>query len=544
MENKNFLVAMVLMLAVWVGFSFFFPNQPPNSPSVSTDNTQTSSNVDAAVTENNKVSESETVQSDEPIVPVVSQSTDAKEIHVENDVFKAVFSTMGGDLKSLVLKKYKITADENSPFVTLVDQAKNPFGTLLTKGRDGLQLNNTLNYSVSSTQGNINITGNQEQKLVLTGVTQTGLVIQKTYIFYGDKYNFGLNIKLQNQGTSTINGGLDFEMIYPWEEHMEANRLDFFGPATFVGDKLKTEKVKDLKEKGVVYGSDTAWSGFETKYFLTAGMPNNFKVDKVQVEFIKNSVFNIFETSPIQLNSGEQKTFDFTLYYGPRDLDVLKSVNEKLSRAIDFGFFSLLARPLLHVLKFFYTFLGNYGLAIILLTIIIKGIFWPLTQKSYSSMKAMQVLQPQMQKIREKYKNDRERLNREIMELYKTHRVNPLGGCLPMLIQIPVFFALYKVLLNSIELRHAPFYFWLTDLSAKDPYYITPVIMGITMFIQQKMTPSTMDPTQAKVFMLMPILFTFIFLNFPSGLVIYWLVNNVLTIFQQYLIHKPKLTKA
>jgi YidC/Oxa1 family membrane protein insertase len=211
-----------------------------------------------------------------------------------------------------------------------------------------------------------------------------------------------------------------------------------------------------------------------------------------------------------------------------------------LSDAVDFGFFGFLARPLLHVLKFFYGFLHNYGLAIILLTVIIKLIFWPLTQKSYTSMKGMQKLQPQMQKLREKYKNDKQRLNVELMNLYKEHRVNPLGGCLPMLVQIPVFFALYKTLLISIELRHAPFFLWIADLSAKDPYYVTPLLMGASMFVQQKLTPSTMDPMQAKLFLAMPIVFTVLFLNFPAGLVLYWLVNNLLTIGQQYLIYRQK----
>jgi YidC/Oxa1 family membrane protein insertase len=189
-------------------------------------------------------------------------------------------------------------------------------------------------------------------------------------------------------------------------------------------------------------------------------------------------------------------------------------------------------------LKFFHGYLGNWGFAIILLTVCIKALFWPLTQKSYSSMKAMQKLQPKMAKLREKYANDKQRLNTEMMTLYKENRVNPFGGCLPILIQIPVFFALYQVLLRSIELRHAPFMWWITDLSAKDPYYVTPLIMGVTMFLQQKMTPTTMDPMQARLMMMMPVVFTFLFLNFPSGLVIYWLVNNVLTIAQQYLINR------
>jgi len=209
-----------------------------------------------------------------------------------------------------------------------------------------------------------------------------------------------------------------------------------------------------------------------------------------------------------------------------------------LQKALNFGWFDVIAKPLLIFLKYINEFTHNYGVAIILLTVVIKILFFPLTHKSYKSMKDMQKVQPLMLKIREKYKNDRETLNKETMALYRTHKVNPLGGCLPMILQIPVFFALYKALLGSIELRHAPFLLWINDLSAKDPYYITPIVMGATMFIQQKMTPTVGDPTQAKMMLLMPIVFTFMFLNFPSGLVIYWLVNNVLSIGQQLYINK------
>ena len=194
--------------------------------------------------------------------------------------------------------------------------------------------------------------------------------------------------------------------------------------------------------------------------------------------------------------------------------------------------------PLLIVLKFIYNYVGNYGIAIIILTILIKIIFWPLGNKSYKSMKEMQKLQPKMQELREKYKDDKQKLSQETMALYKTHKVNPLGGCLPIVIQIPVFFGLYKVLLYAIELRHSPFFFWIQDLSAKDPYYITPIVMGATMFMQQKMTPTMGDPMQAKIMLFMPVVFTFLFLNFPSGLVIYWLFNNIISIGQQMYINK------
>jgi YidC/Oxa1 family membrane protein insertase len=217
----------------------------------------------------------------------------------------------------------------------------------------------------------------------------------------------------------------------------------------------------------------------------------------------------------------------------------MKALNVGLENAIDFGsWIKWLAMPLLIVLKWIFQYVQNYGIAIIILTILIKIIFWPLGNKSYKSMKEMQKLQPKMQELREKYKDDKQKLSQETMALYKTHKVNPLGGCLPILIQIPVFFGLYKVLLYAIELRHSPFFFWIQDLSAKDPYYITPIIMGATMFIQQKMTPTMGDPMQAKIMLLMPVVFTFLFLNFPSGLVLYWLFNNIISIGQQVYINK------
>ena len=226
--------------------------------------------------------------------------------------------------------------------------------------------------------------------------------------------------------------------------------------------------------------------------------------------------------------------FKFRIYNGPKLLANLRKFGEDAQNVIDYGWFGIIARPLMRFLIFTNQYTHNYGIDIILLTILIKIVFWPLTHKSYKSMSDMQKIQPLMKKLREKYKDDKERLNREMMALYKQHKVNPLGGCLPMVLQIPVFFALYKALLDSVELRHAPFMWWIQDLSAKDPYYITPIIMGLTMLIQQKMTPTTGDPKMAKMMLLMPVVFTFMFLNFPSGLVIYWLLNNVLSIGQQY----------
>lgn len=256
------------------------------------------------------------------------------------------------------------------------------------------------------------------------------------------------------------------------------------------------------------------------------------------ISFNNNNIYNKFISRFFNIDNGESVNFKYSSYFGPKKKEYLSKSGNQYEEAIHYGFFHFLSQPLMTVLKFFYKYIGNYGFSIILLTVCIKILFWPLTQKSYSSMKGMQKLQPEMKKLREKFGDDKQRLNQEMMKFYKEHKVNPLGGCLPMVIQIPVFIALYRVLLEAIELRHAPFMLWLTDLSAKDPYYITPLVMGATMFLQQKMTPTNMDPTQEKLMLMMPIVFTFIFLNFPSGLVIYWLTNNILTIFQQYLIRR------
>jgi YidC/Oxa1 family membrane protein insertase len=223
---------------------------------------------------------------------------------------------------------------------------------------------------------------------------------------------------------------------------------------------------------------------------------------------------------------------------GPKDEDLLKALGVGAEKLVDFGWFTIVAKPLLWFIRLTNVVTGNYGIDIILISILIKIIFIPLTQISMKSMKEMQKVQPEMSRLKEQYKNDKAKLQQETMLLYKRRKINPMSGCLPMLIQIPVFIALYNALQYSIEMRHAPFFFWIKDLAAKDPIYITPLIMGATMFMQQKMTPTAGDPAQAKMFLLMPVMFTFFFLNFPSGLVLYWLVNNVLSIAHQYYMNK------
>lgn len=531
MENKNTIIALVLMLVVWSGFTYFFPANTINTVDDETIVSGETVPIPASTVIDHQQPRLNSTDSVSNELPHVVEKT----FIVENDKFIATFSTVGARIISLQLKDYRVENDLNSDFVSVIDSVNNvPSTALISTGN--LSIHDKLVYDVDVI-GDITVVGNDS--LQFKALTNSGLIVNKIYKFKSDSYDIKCEIFLENTSSISLNGALKISLYSFWNDEMKGNRLEFVGPVSFSNDELFTDDVEDVAEEPVRYKNLVQWSGFETKYFISSIIVNNNNdLDTLIVSKKDNAVVNSFDFKPISLFPSQTKSYNLTFYYGPKDLTILKSVGYGLSEAINFGFFKILAKPLHIVLNFFYSYVGNYGISIILLTIILKLLFWPLTQKSYVSMKAMQTLQPEMKKLREKFRDDKEGLNRKMMELYKEHRVNPLGGCLPMFVQIPVFFALYKVLLDTIELRHAPFMFWITDLSIKDPYYITPLVMGLTMFIQQKLTPTTMDPMQAKMMMAMPVVFTFMFLNFPAGLVIYWLVNNLLTIFQQYLIYK------
>jgi YidC/Oxa1 family membrane protein insertase len=538
MENKNIVIALVLMVAVWVGGNLLFKS---SEPPTAVNNQAT---LEEQATEPNAIEARDTAAAatEEKLPEVASEQ---REVMVETDTYQAVFTSSGGRLKSLRLKEYRETPAEDSAQVSLVEAGENDLATIRTAGVAGFDILSEANYSLVSGEERIELGPGEKREIVFATATSQGLRVEKIYTVRNDRYDLDLEVRIANLGDQPLRGALSLALVQPWDESMEQGRYNFSGPAILQNGKVHTYKIKELEEKAVEYGKDAVWTLFEHKYFMSAAVPMEGAGERFRVSKIGQNIVNTIISEEKVLQPGDEERFGYLLYFGPRDLDILEEIDHQLAKAVDFGFFGIIARPLLEVLKFAYRYVGNYGVAIILLTCIIKLLFWPLTQKSYQSMKSMQTLQPEMQKIREKFKNDKERMNKEIMELYKSKRVNPMGGCLPMFIQIPVFFALYKVLLGTIELRHAPFAFWIQDLSAKDPYYITPIIMGVTMFVQQKMNPGTMDPTQAKVFMFMPLIFTFMFLNFPSGLVIYWMVNNLLTILQQWLISRqPKPAAA
>ncbi len=525
--EKRVLIAVVLSIAVMYAYSYLVPQPPkpvsgqqaakaPQAQPVAAPAPAAAQQSTAAVS-----------------VPVAQNAAD---VTVETELYRAVFSSRGGALKQLVLKKYKETAGPQGRDVALVNE-ENPAVYPLRSQVSGFPIDAAGVYGVSTTS--LTVGKGEKKVLEFTLTTPAGATFQKSYTFSGDNYAIDLVQKVVNTGASRLQGTVQLLLSNHAAPPKDGGgRYEVFGPATLTADGVSFEKTKDLEKGEKTFQKGILWTGFADKYFLGAALAVNNSIQSVKVRMNGGYVESAVSSAQLTVNPGENVAFPLHLYFGPKDLDILKSQGNRLEEAIDLGWFSAIAKPLLFTLKFFHRYLGNYGLAIIVITVILKILFFPLTHKSYKSMKEMQKLQPKMQELKEKHKDDRDAMNKAVMELYQTHKVNPLGGCLPMIVQIPVFFALYKALMFSIELRHAPFYFWIHDLAAKDPYYVTPIIMGVTMFIQQKMTPSQMDPVQAKMMLALPVVFTFMFLNFPSGLVLYWLVNNILTIAQQTYINK------
>lgn len=531
MDNNRTILAVVLIVLLWSGYSLFFAPQPQQ---VNTQVTETTVSDTAAATGNDSVNKA---SSDRDINQIqIPEDVVATTTSIETDLFHVRITSVGAAISFVDLKNYKQTNDEGSESYVFFNGEENDLRTILVSGSDGFYIPSNLNYQLVNRPGD-NILITESDNKVEFAAKSNDLTILKTYTFYVDSYSFDITYQVVNNSASALSGKLNFSLVTPWNKDEKSEMYTFVGPQSYDGQELLEDDIDDIVTSPRTYKDNIVWSGYTDKYFISIVNPNA-DFDKLFIDSGSNYIENKFVTDSLTLNPGQSQSITYNAYFGPREFELLAQSQHRFEETINYGFFHPLAKPLMVTLKFFYSFLGNYGFAIILLTICIKIIFWPLTQKSYKSMKGMQKLQPEMKRLREKYGSDKQRLNQEMMTFYKEHKVNPLGGCLPMLIQIPVFFALYRVLLGSIELRHAPFAMWITDLSAKDPYYVTPLIMGVTMFLQQKMTPTQMDPTQEKIMLMMPVIFTFMFLNFPSGLVIYWLINNVLTILQQYLIRR------
>ena len=474
-----------------------------------------------------------------PAAPAdVPASRSAKEITVETDNYTAVFTTQGARLKSFKLRRFRSSVDENSPPLEIVQTAPGVPLPLGVRWQAPAPFeDNELVYSVQG--GDLKLTGEAKATLVFQGQTSSGTVITKSFAFSGSAYPIQLEVSVKAaDGTTPIPELL----LTDKSDHSVPNHgAPFEGFIALVDSKIRREPPAEAA-KGHEFSGDVSWAGFGHTYFFFALLPDNGAQHKLAVHQDGPAL-----TGAISGPAGSDR---YTLFIGPKELDTLKPLGRGFERSIDFGYFGFISIPFLYVLHFFHRFTGSYGLDIILLTFLIKLLMAPLTHKSFVSMKQMQKLQPQMERLKEKYSDDKEKLNKEIMELYRRNGVNPLGGCLPMVLQFPVFIGLYNALSTPIELRHAPF-MWIKDLSRPDweslPFTfgswhlgipILTILMGASMFLQQWMTPSAGDPNQRKMMMLMPLMFTFMFVSFPAGLTVYWLVNNLLSIGQQYWINR------
>ncbi len=510
MDNKT-LLAIVLSIAVILGYQYFTGKQSPPVPQGKPQGKPPAATKEEPLKTVTPPGVTET--------PPETTSAEEKEIRVENDLYAGVLTSRGGTIKYWEIKAYK---DKMGKDVILLKKP-GPLPAIGIGSNTDFDLSN-VSFTVSG--GDLKLGSNSKSGSVVFEYSRDGRFVKRTYTFYPDSYIVDVTDEVSGLSDYWITIGSDFGIFDRESSYAHV------GPVLLKGTDLEELKPKKLKDVNT-FKDGLKWIAQEDKYFFAALVPLT-PVDEARAWTYKDSPVIAFRAKPT-VNK-------FRLYAGPKEHDQLVKLNNGLEYIINFGFFSIIARPLFWILKFFHRFLGNYGLAIILLTIVVRIPFIPLVSKGQKSMKKLQAIQPKMNEIKEKYKKDPQKMQAEMMELYKKHKVNPMGGCLPMLLQIPVFFALYKVLLVSIELRGAPFVLWITDLSAKDPSYILPIVMGITMLIQQKMTPSGMDPRQAKMMLLMPVIFTFMFLNFASGLVLYWLVNNILSIIQQFYINR-KLSK-
>ena len=494
----------------------------------------------------------------EPSQPVPAQevatAAPSEPILVETDLFWAKIDPLGGRIASLTLKGYRSTIGADSAPLEMIQVGSDvpaPLGVRLVSD-DGKTFEDDTRVLYAANRSEVSVRGSASEELVLRGTLNSGAAIEKRLKFSGDSFPIDVEIKASEIGPQLTRVGLGWrhQIVAPTPGDPESH---YRGTLVLEDKKVVRDLATTIASSPPkLFPAPVGWVGYGDHYFLAAMIPAEPADSRATVS-PENGGVQMLVTSPRRSDD----TARFTVYVGPKDVAVLETVGHRLERAVDFGWFSFLAIPLLRLLKLFHSITGNYGIDVILLTILVKALFIPLTNRSMKSMRDMQRLQPQMAKLREKFKDDRERLNKEMIELYRRHRVNPLGGCLPMLLQFPVFIGLYQALSQAIELRHARFAFWVHDLSAHEcypwpgqgtisgcnefavagiPIPILVLLMGGSMILQQYLSPSSgMDPAQQRMMMvLMPVMFTVMFINFPSGLVLYWLVNNVLTIAQQW----------
>ena len=464
-------------------------------------------------------------------------------ITVETDVISAVIDSKGGVVRSLKLKKYPVSLDLPDQGLELIHSDPDSIHVLQSGLRNRSNSAPTHHSIYQTTNAEYSLQDGDDSLIVPFLWEQDGIKVIKTYEFKRGDYLIDVKHRVENNSIEDWQGS-QYRQIQRTRPLSESRILITYTGAVYYNEEVKYEKVDfdDMEDSQLKLNSQGGWIAMLQHYFLTAWIPSQDG---------SNLVYSIANTSrqpatyTIGMRSenavvspGNSTEFTSQVFVGPKLVKRLEEITPGLELTVDYGVLTFLSKPLYWLLSFYQSYVGNWGLAIILLTMTIKAVFYKLSETSYRSMAKMRKVGPRLKTLKERYGSDRQKMNAAMMELYKTEKINPMGGCLPILVQIPVFIALYWALLETVDLRQAPFILWIHDLSVMDPYYVLPVIMGVSMLIQQKLNPAPPDPIQAKVMMALPFVFTFFFAFFPAGLVLYWVINNILSIAQQWVITK------
>ena len=553
--EKRMMLAIALSIAVLIGYQHYYsPAPPPPGGAAGKDNAAAVAPVPA------QAAKGAPAPAPAPVAGglAAKSAASARTITVKTPLYSASLATEGGGISSFLLFDYKDVPGPTGRPLDILGGKKPSQPTLsLYNDEDRPPLPSPLVFA-SDAPAEIVLKAGETRSVLLTWESTAGVRVTREYVFHGDKYEFETRVQATNGSKEpvSVRPGLELDQVY--EGELAGDSYSFHGIVVGTGKSgLKRYDLKDIS-KGKVEKGPARWVSADAKYFTWVVLPEReWSVTRASLVG-ETGVRVAAADTAATLQPGDTVRAGARVFAGPKRSTLLAATEKDLPDLIDFGWFAVVAKPLVFLMKASNRVTGNYGIDIILLTILIKILFYPLTQKSMVSMRKMQELGPIIKTLKEKYKGDAQRLNQETMNLYKTYKINPLSGCLPMLAQIPVFIALYKGLLVTIELRHAPFFLWINDLSAPEhlwdiavagytvPIRLLPLLMGISMFVQQKMTPSAgMEPAQQKMMLFMPIIFTFMFWSFPTGLVIYWLVNNVLAIGQQVMYNrKAEAAKA
>ncbi|KTG28733.1 membrane protein insertase YidC [Idiomarina sp. WRN-38] len=530
-----FLVVSFFLYQNWVVESAPGTTAPTNSESTQLQAADSAGSTDVP-------SGSVAASSDVPEAEGVPKTSSATTIHVETDVLDVQIDTRGGDIVSAKLLQFAKELDSDKRFQLLQNESNAVYiaqsGLIGADGIDNKKGRAVYNYEKTDYSST-----SEKLEVPLTYTTDNGVFYRKIFTFTPGQYDVDVRFEIENNSAETLSTQFYGQLKRSMGTGESGSMImpTYFGAAySHDDDKFEKYDFEDMQDKRLDVTSQTGWVGMLEHYFVSAWIPTQQQTNRLFSRVANGSQAIIGVVYPAtQVNPNSTETIESKLYLGPKDQDSMAQLVEHLDLTVDYGFLWWLAQPIFKLLQFLQSIVINWGLAIILTTVIVKALLFPLTKAQYVSMAKMRMLQPKMTELRERYNSDRQKLSQEMMKLYKTEKVNPLGGCLPMLLQLPIFLALYWVLLESVELRHSEFIFWIQDLSTKDPYYILPILMGASMFLMQRLqpTPAT-DPMQQKLFQYMPVVFTVFFLWFPSGLVLYWLVSNLITIAQMLIIYR------